>query len=150
MIKDAANQRGHGKYWTDVHMQLYRKLVEWRKDVAQRELCTGADICSLDLLVFAAYKMPLTSGHLRRFAYTLPELLRDNTLPYCNELCEIVTTTRQQHPPVSELTSLAVVRFSDVVVDIDSRYKRQKIFYLLVGSALVGAIVIAMTRARNR
>jgi hypothetical protein len=148
IIKDAANQKGHGKYWTDVHAQLYKKLVEWRKDVAQRELCTGADICSLDLLVFAAYKMPLTSGHLRRFAYILPELLRDDTLPYCNELCEIVTTTRQQHPPVSDMTSLAVVRYSDV--DNDSHYKRQKIVHLLVGSALIGAIVIAMTRARNR
>ena len=150
MIKDTAKQKGHGKYWTDVHMQLYRKLVDWRKDVAQRELCTGADICSLDLLVFAAYKMPTTSGHLRRFAYILPELLRDDALPYCNELCEIVTTTRQQHPPVLEMTSLAVFRYSDVVFDCESRSKRQKIVHLLVGSALVGAIIIAMTRARNR
>lgn len=150
MIKDAANQKGHGKYWTDVHVQLYRKLVNWRKDVAQRELCTGADICSLDLLVFASYKMPLTAGHLRRFAYILPELLRDDTLPYCDEVCELVTTTRQQHPPVSEMTSLAVVHYSDVVFDCESHSKRQKNVHLLVGSALVGAIIIAMTRARNR
>lgn len=150
MIKDAAIQKGYGKYWTDVHMQLYRKLVDWRKDVAQRELCTGADICSLDLLVFASYKMPLTAGHLRRFAYILPELLCDENLPYCDELCELVTTTRQQHPSVSEMTSLAVVRYSDVVLDCESRSKRQKTVHLLVGSALVGAIIIAMARARNR
>ena len=153
MIRQATQQRGYGKYWSDVHMQLYGKLVEWRLDAARRESNTVDAICSLDFLVFVAYKLPTSRSAMRRYSYALPATLQDDTAPYCYELCELVTSSdafnRQQNQHLSEVKSIDVIYYSDNS-DNEKVHDRRTLFRVLVVSAVCGAFVIAMTRARRR
>lgn len=153
LIKQAANQKGHAKYWSDVHMQLYKSLVEWRVYTARREFNTVDGICSLNFLVFVAYKLPTSRCAMRRYSYVLPALLQDDTVPYCNELCELVISSdafqRQQHSPLSEIKSIDVVHYSDHFVS-EKSHERRKFMKMLIASAVCGAVIIAMTRARRR
>ncbi|KAL3827040.1 hypothetical protein ACHAXA_007547 [Cyclostephanos tholiformis] len=153
MIKQATKQRGYGKYWSDVHMQLYKKLVEWRLDTARREFNTVDVICSLDFLIFVAYKLPTSRSAMRRYSYVLPATLQDDTVPYYNELCELVRSSdafkRHQHPPLSDVNSIDVLYYSDKFEN-EKIHDRRTIFPVLIVSAVCGAFVIAMTRARRK
>lgn len=153
MIKQAANQKGHGKYWSDVHMQLYVKLVEWRVDTARREFNTVDDVCSLGFLVFVAYKVPTSRCAMRRYSYVLPAILQDDSVPYCKELFEIVmhsdAVQRRQHPPLSELKSIDVCHYSDHSVS-EKSHERRQLIQVLIASAVFVAFSVAITRARRR
>mmetsp|Transcript_29854 Transcript_29854/g.63322 ORF Transcript_29854/g.63322 Transcript_29854/m.63322 type:complete len:758 (-) Transcript_29854:1594-3867(-) len=154
MIKQAANGKGHGKHWSDAHMQLYVQLAKWRVGTARTEFHSVPEVCSLDLLVHVAYKLPKNRSEMRRYSHVLPALLEDKTLPYCEELCELVTSSdvfqRQQHPPLSETRSMDVVLYSDDCASENNQERQKHLFKLLVASTAIAVIAIAMTRARRR
>eukprot|EP00584_Thalassiosira_punctigera_P023508 CAMPEP_0172573150 /NCGR_PEP_ID=MMETSP1067-20121228/136042_1 /TAXON_ID=265564 ORGANISM="Thalassiosira punctigera, Strain Tpunct2005C2" /NCGR_SAMPLE_ID=MMETSP1067 /ASSEMBLY_ACC=CAM_ASM_000444 /LENGTH=842 /DNA_ID=CAMNT_0013365747 /DNA_START=32 /DNA_END=2560 /DNA_ORIENTATION=+ len=154
MIKQAANQKGHGKHWTDTNMKLYQSLFAWRRASAQKEKVHASEVCSLDFLVYVAYKLPSSRWAMRRYSYALPMLLEDENLPYCDELCEMVLSSDafQQRATcsASDLITMDVVFYSseDVGKNVWERHGGMSKF--LVASAVVGAIVFTMSRVRMK
>jgi len=80
------------KIWTQMDMNLYKELVQWREDVATKEGLMPAMICKLDLLVYMAYKRPGCRIGLRRLSsYDLPELLHEGNEPdYLDDAIAII------------------------------------------------------------
>ncbi len=62
-------------------MTLYEELLEWRNEVAKKEGIMPAMVCSLDLLVFMAYKRLVCRRGMKRLCYFLPELLEESSSP---------------------------------------------------------------------
>ena len=151
MIKQAASGTGHGKYWKNEHLQLYRQLAEqWRVSTAERESITLSDVCTLDFLVHVAYKTPTSRCEMRRYSYILPRFLEDKTLPYFSELCEMVISSDAFHRRDSLVpeTTYGIVYYSDR--SYRKRVKSQKrTATLLVISAVIGVIAIAMRTRRK-
>ncbi|KAL3772415.1 hypothetical protein ACHAWU_005592 [Discostella pseudostelligera] len=152
MMKQAASGTGHGKYWSDDHMQLYRQLAEWRVTVAQREFSSAPELCTLDFLVFVAYKTPKSRSEMRRYSYVLPKCLEDETLPYFYELREMVMSSdafhlRQSHSLPETMNDVAYYSDRSILHEHDVRQNR--LVKLLLTSAVVGVIAVAL-RARKR
>jgi len=149
MIKQAANQKGHGKYWTDSNTKLYEKLAEWRRVVAQKEKVHASEVCPLDFLVHVAFKLPKDRWELRRFSYLLPMLLEDENLPYCNQLCELVASSDVfQHK--RQLPSPDVVFYLNENGKHNDEERGKGLLKLLLASAVFGAILFTVTRSRRR
>ncbi|KAL7470274.1 hypothetical protein ACHAXS_010499 [Conticribra weissflogii] len=152
VMKNAALKKGHGKYWTDGHLQLYKKLSEWRKDVAYEEGMHPSELCSLDFLVHVAYKLPTTKLEMRRYGYILPSLLEDTTLPYCDQLCSLVAESEvfrdQSLPPQSEMARCEVVFYTGKGRRCISR--PANVVKVLVASAVVGALAFVVVKSRRK
>lgn len=158
MVKQAANQRGHGKHWSDANMQLYKQLAEWRVNIATQEVYSVADVCSLELLVHVAYKLPSNRFEMQRFSHVLPALVEDRSLPYCDELCELVTSSdafaRQKQSSTAEQKSMPAIFYScnaEITKDNqEQETQKTKTLKLLLGSAVIGAILFAVIKAKRR
>jgi len=156
MIKQAANQKGHGKHWTDANTKLYQTLYAWRRASAQREKVHSSEVCSLDFLVHVAYKLPIDRWAMRRHSYFLPMLLEDESLPYCEELVELVISSDVWQKSgklsgASRLKSVDVVFYSGEDVKKESNEeKRNGVWKLLIAGAVVGAILLTVTKVRRR
>ncbi|KAL7551606.1 hypothetical protein ACHAWF_014804 [Thalassiosira exigua] len=154
MIKQAAKQKGYGANWSDDHMDLYKKLAKWRETTAQRQCDSMSSICSLDFLVHVAYKLPVSKYELRRHSYFLPALLEDESLPYCDELLELVTSSgvfrRQGLQPSSELKRMEVVFFEAADDSGDKQSQRKQLLKFLLASTVVGALFLTVARVRRR
>lgn len=74
--------------WTASNMDLYKSLVSWRTEVAQKVMVLDDFICPLELLVTIACKKPVCEASLRRIIYILPGLLKDKI--YRQQLLSIV------------------------------------------------------------
>eukprot|EP00804_Cyclotella_cryptica_P012697 CCRYP_016280-RD/>CCRYP_016280-RD protein AED:0.44 eAED:0.44 QI:0/-1/0/1/-1/0/1/0/444 len=152
MIEQASIGKGHGRFWSNAHHELYFKLAEWRQDVAERENLDEFDLCSLDFLVYVAYSLPRDKNEMRRFSYFLPEFLENEKLPYCHELCQLVATSEayglQKEPPLSEMDRFGVVFYKYS----DPRNERKKtLLKILAGTAIVSlTTIIWFKRARRR
>ena len=154
IIKEAANQKGHGKHWTDANMLLYKHLAEWRASVAQREFNSASEVCSLDLLVYVAYKLPTNRSELRRYSYYLPVLLEDESLPYCDELCHLVTASDvyklKGQSPSKEMNKMDAVFYSDIEGSDKTKDRNNRLFKLLAVSAVFGVIAVTFAKSRRR
>ncbi|KAL7532068.1 hypothetical protein ACHAXR_005336 [Thalassiosira sp. AJA248-18] len=151
MIKHAANEKGHGKHWSDGNMQLYKQLTEWRVNVAQQELNSVSGVCSLDFLVHVAYKLTKNRCEMRRYSYVLPVLLEDESLPYCDELCELVTSSDVFQRQGQRMDVMDVVFYSNDEDNCEKKQERQKqLFKLLFASTVIGVTFLAITRSRRR
>mmetsp|Transcript_35735 Transcript_35735/g.66200 ORF Transcript_35735/g.66200 Transcript_35735/m.66200 type:complete len:865 (-) Transcript_35735:102-2696(-) len=156
MIKQAANQKGHGKHWTDANTKLYQTLYAWRRVSARREKVHSSEVCSLDFLVHVAYKLPIDRWAMRRHSYFLPMLLEDESLPYCEELVELVISSdvwqqREKRSGASGLKSVDVVFYSGEDAKKESNEeKRNGVWKLMIAGAVVGAILLTMTKVRRR
>ncbi|KAL7432403.1 hypothetical protein ACHAXH_007694 [Discostella pseudostelligera] len=151
MMKQAASGTGHGKHWSDEHMQLYRQLAEWRVTIAQREFSSAPELCTLDFLVYVAYKTPKSRSEMRRYSYVLPKFLEVETLPYFKELRDMVMSSdafhRRQSHSLPETMDDVVYYSKRSACENDVR--QQFLVKLLLSSAVVGVIAVAM-RARRR
>jgi ribonuclease D len=149
MIKQAASGKGHGQYWTDEHSKLYRQLAEWRKTVAQREFSSLMDVCTLDFLVYMAYKTPTSRSEMRRYAYVLPKFLENETMPYFRELCDMVISSDAFHNRQSHsMPEPNIVSYSACNLYVNDLRQKRVVKVALVAAA-VGVLAIA-TRARRR
>ena len=148
IIKEAAHQKGYGKDWSDNHMQLYRDLYAWRKKTAQRLAISTSEVCTIDLLVHVAYRLPTSRCELRRYSFILPSILEDVDLPYCNEMFNLVVSSEvfQQ----STTRRLGVVYYSKS--DKSSRSKQSTPWpKLLLMSSVIGIVaVIVAIKSRRR
>ena len=149
MIKQAASGKGPGQYWTDEHLKLYRQLAEWRTTVAQREFSSLMDVCTLDFLVYVAYKTPTSRSEMRRYAYVLPKFLENETMPYIRELCEMVISSDAYHNRQSHsMPEPNIVSYSACNLYVNDIRQKRVVMVALVAAA-VGVLAIA-TRARRR
>lgn len=156
VMKNAALKKGHGKYWTDAHLQLYKRLAEWRKNVAYEEGMHPSELCSLDFLVHVAYKLPTTKLEMRRYGYILPSLFEDEAMPYCKQLCSLVAGSEvfreQGLPPLSETAKCEVIFYTGKE---SSRNFRPETFHrnvvkLLVATAAVGVLACIAVKSRRK
>lgn len=151
LTKQAAKGKGHGSHWSDGHMQLYKDLAKWRLDASKREFVSASEICNLDFLVYVAYKMPISRNEMRRWSFRLPAVLADER-PYCDELCELVTSSEvfrsQGHPTLP----LDVIFYSDEDTDTSEmrRERRRTLYKLLIATAIVGTIFLTVTKRAGR
>ena len=152
MIKQATNGKGYGMYWSDVHTQLYQQLAEWRVETAKREYISGSEVCTIELLVHIAYKLPTSQCELRRYSYLLPTYLEDDELTYCKELFDLVLSSdayqQQQRPPLIETKSMDVVYYSDG--GCKGRTKKLLFCKLLITSSVLGIATLVAMRARAK
>eukprot|EP00956_Cyclotella_meneghiniana_P013853 scaffold20320_cov68-Cyclotella_meneghiniana.AAC.4 len=124
--------------WSDSHYKLYTKLVKWRDNVAEREGVETYEVCSLDFLVHVAYKQPLDRYEMRRFAYFLPEVLANESLPYYQELCELISASK-----VTPSHDMVVVFYQD------HKKKRREVLMVTV-TLVIGIAIIAFMRSARR
>mmetsp|Transcript_20320 Transcript_20320/g.42308 ORF Transcript_20320/g.42308 Transcript_20320/m.42308 type:complete len:870 (+) Transcript_20320:158-2767(+) len=156
VMKNAALKKGHGKYWTDAHLQLYKSLAAWRKDVAYEEGMHPSELCSLDFLVHVAYKLPTTKLEMRRYGYILPSLLEDKTMPYCDQLCSLVAGSevfrKQGLPPLSETARCEVIFYTgeESRRNISPATFHRNVVKLLVASAAVGVLACIAVKSRRK
>lgn len=145
VMKQATNQKGHLKHWTDANMELYRRLCVWRSQCACREKIHASQVCSLEFLVHMALKMPKDKWEMRRHSYFLPLLLDDDSLPHCHELCDLVTSSAafQQRVPCMD-----IVFYSNKDVDKSKQGRPKLLLKVLITSAVVGVILLAVTRRK--
>mmetsp|Transcript_8854 Transcript_8854/g.21500 ORF Transcript_8854/g.21500 Transcript_8854/m.21500 type:complete len:805 (+) Transcript_8854:84-2498(+) len=164
MIKQAATQRGHGKHWSDAHTKLYERLAYWRVDTARKEFNSVSEVCSLDFLVNVAFKLPKNRVEMRRYSYRLPALLDDENLPYCNELCGLVTSSalfqNKQNASLFDVVFYSDYCAGDIakeqVVGLNGKVhtvgieRKRQLYRLLVVSTSIAVIAIVMSKARKR
>jgi hypothetical protein len=148
MIQHCRTGNGYGRFWTDAHYKLYLTLTNWRQGVAERQGIDPYEVCSLDFLVYAAYKLPLDRYEMRRFTYFLPDMLEDDSLPFYEEICELITSSEVygllSQPPLSEMERSSTVLFCE---DERKRPRRKKV---IVGAAVVGIATILLIRKARR
>jgi len=94
-----------GSEWNESNMSLYRKLVEWRDDVAAMESTMPGIVCSLDLIVSVAYKQPIDKSGLKLISYFLPELLEDEDLGYADDMFSIVKESLKENGQMIDKTA---------------------------------------------
>mmetsp|Transcript_22246 Transcript_22246/g.32763 ORF Transcript_22246/g.32763 Transcript_22246/m.32763 type:complete len:545 (-) Transcript_22246:163-1797(-) len=94
-----------GSEWNESNMSLYRKLVEWRDDVAAMESTMPGIVCSLDLIVSVAYKQPIDKSGLKLISYFLPELLADEDLGYADDMFSIVKESLKENGQMIDKTA---------------------------------------------
>jgi hypothetical protein len=151
MIEQSRTGKGHGRFWSDAHHNLYIALTKWRLEVAEREGIDAYEVCSLDFLLHVAYKVPLDRYEMRRFAYFLPKLLEDDRMPYYSELRHMIASSDvfelRKQPPLAEMERFDVVFYRD-----PKRGRRLAVLQILVGTAAIVGIasIIMMTRTRRR
>ena len=139
-IEQSKIGKGHGRFWSDLHYKLYMALVKWRDDVAEREGVEAYEVCSLDLLVHVAYKQPVDRYEMKRFAYFLPEVLANESLPYYRELCELITALEVT---LSDMDRFAVVFYQD-------HKKKHHERVMLTVTLVISIAVIALMRSARR
>ena len=165
IIKEAALQKGYGKDWSDDHMQLYRDLYDWRKKTAERLAISTSEVCTLDLLVHVAYRLPTSRCELRRFSFILPSILEDVDLSYCNEMFDLVMSSEVFKLQQSITRRLDVVYYSKSDSkcksinrpsnDSDCKSSRseseqKRWLKLLLTSSVVGLAAIVAIKSRRR
>ena len=149
IIKEAAHQKGYGKDWSDNHMQLYRDLYAWRKKTAQRLAISTSEVCTLDLLVHVAYRLPTSRCELRRFSFILPSILEDVDLSYCNEMFDLVKSSGVFQQSTTRRLDVVYYSKSDSVCK-SSRSDQKRWPKLLLISSVVGVAVIVAIKSRRR
>ena len=150
MVEQSSTGKGQGKFWTEAHHKLYVTLTKWRLSVAEREKFDAFEVCSLNFLVHVAYKLPVDFDEMRRFAYFLPELLEDSSLPYCRELCELISSSDvfslQSKPPLSEMMRFPVVYYSE-----SNKKRKQRVAWAMLSvAAVIGIAIILLTRTKKK
>lgn len=135
------------------NLDLYERLVSWRKQVAKKEQCLPALICSLDLLVNISWKQPTSEADLRRIVYVLPEFLEDESRSYLRELLDIV----RMHLSRQGIDISTNARSFEQFIESDSgdgrETKRRRLLLLGLGAFTVvvfGAMLTGMVRTRRR
>ena len=152
MIQESANGKGYGRHWSDAHMALYKQLAEWRVETARREFNSVSEVCTLDFLVHVAYKLPTSRDELRRYSYVLPSMLEDDNLPYCDELCHLVTTSDvfQHQRTKNNVTSMAVIYYSNDFFDCESNQEQtNNLSKWAMAFVVIGVTAVVVTRARK-
>lgn len=151
IIKEAALQKGYGKDWSDSHMQLYRDLYAWRVKTAQRLAISTSEVCTLDLLVHVAYRLPTSRCELRRYSFILPSILEDVDLPYCNEMLDLVMSSDVFQLQQSTTPVLDVVYYSKPDSVCKSSCSDQKRWpKLMLTSVIIGVSLIVAIKSRRR
>eukprot|EP00956_Cyclotella_meneghiniana_P013196 scaffold18875_cov22-Cyclotella_meneghiniana.AAC.3 len=75
---------------------------------------------------------------MRRFAYFLPEVLANESLPYYRELCELISASK-----VTPSHDMAVVFYQD------HKKKRREVLMVTV-TLVIGIAIIALMRSARR
>lgn len=148
MIKQSKKNEGLGRFWSDMHQILYIQLAEWRGRVAYTEGMHVSEVCTLDFLVHVAYRLPQNRREMRRHSYFLPVLLEDKRLPYYDELREIITSSEAFLSGQSSVSSANLSH--EVIFYPEPKSFRRVALRVLVTSAVVGVVAMAVTRSRKR
>ena len=148
MIKQSAKV-GEGnraiQQWTEENTKLYLELANWRKDVAERENVDANDVCSLDLLCWVSYKLPLHRTELQRFEYILPTLIEDRNKPYFDEMLKIVSTKHINRNPSDVVYYLLANKVQEEVHSVFRKKERQ----IYLATTIICFIAIAITVKRK-
>mmetsp|Transcript_3975 Transcript_3975/g.6887 ORF Transcript_3975/g.6887 Transcript_3975/m.6887 type:complete len:686 (+) Transcript_3975:111-2168(+) len=147
MIKQSANKENQrGTYnWTEKNTKLYTELADWRMTVAERESVDVNDVCSLDLLCWVSYKLPQHRSELRRFEYILPALIEDKSLPYFDEMKNIISSMNMAR--ASTDTQFYSLR-TKVKEDVDTMFgrKQRKMF---IATSVLCIVALILTKRKQ-
>lgn len=146
-IEQSITGKGQGRFWSDKHYQLYMAMARWRNSVAEREGIEAFEVCSIDFLLYVAYKLPLNCLEMRRFAHFLPQLVTDGL--YFEELLELITSSDafglMSKTPLSDIERFEVVFYRDA-----TKKRRADLLKAFAAALTLGVVSIIMVRSGRK